>query len=99
MKTFGVSALYNVLLGARNSVYLKAGGGTTKYGSNCPGTAVPGAPICGSSGALLGGAGFRVGITPTVMIRGRGRLQPQQEPRSDRTDPASPCPTSAATWA
>ena len=72
MKTFGVSALYNVLLGARNSVYLKVGGGTTKYGSNCPGIAVAGAPICGSSGALLGGAGVRIGLTPTVLIRAEG---------------------------
>src|SRR6185503_17775811 len=37
VKTFDVSALYNVLFGARNSAYLKLGGGTTKYGSNCPG--------------------------------------------------------------
>jgi OOP family OmpA-OmpF porin len=72
VKTFGVSALYNILLGARNSIYLRAGGGTTKYGSDCPGVAVPGAPICGSSGAILGGAGVRIGLTPTVLIRAEG---------------------------
>ena len=72
VKTFDVSALYNVLLGARNSIYLRAGGGTTKYGSNCPSVASVGDPICGSSGALLGGAGVRIGITPTVMIRAEG---------------------------
>ena len=72
VKTFGVSALYNILLGAKNSAYLRVGGGTTKYGSNCPGVAVPGAPICGSSGAILGGAGVRIGLTPTVLIRAEG---------------------------
>jgi OmpA-OmpF porin, OOP family len=72
VKTFGVSALYNILLGARNSAYLRVGGGTTKYGSNCPGTAVAGAPPCGSSGAFLGGAGVRIGLTPTVLIRAEG---------------------------
>jgi len=73
VKTFGASALYNILIGSKSSFYLKAGGGTTKYGSNCAGTVTPaGEPICGSSGALLGGAGFRIGITPTVMVRAEG---------------------------
>ncbi len=72
VKTFGVSALYNFLIGRSNSFYLKAGVGSTKYGSSCPGTATAGDPICGSSGAFLGAAGFRVGVTPTVMIRAEG---------------------------
>jgi outer membrane protein OmpA-like peptidoglycan-associated protein len=72
VKTFGVSALYNILLGGSNSIYLRAGGGTTKYGSNCPTIASAGDPPCGSSGAFLGGAGVRIGITPTVMIRAEG---------------------------
>src|SRR5689334_20925880 len=74
VKTFAGSALYNVLIGASNSMYLKAGIGSTKYGSDCPGTAVAGAPICGKSSGLVGGLGFRVGVTPTVMIRGEGLL-------------------------
>ena len=74
VKTFAGSALYNVLIGASNSLYLKAGVGSTKYGSSCPGTAVAGAPICGSSTGLVGGLGFRVGVTPTVMVRGEGLL-------------------------
>ena len=36
VKGFGVSALYNFLIGARSSFYLKAGGGSTSYGSDCP---------------------------------------------------------------
>jgi outer membrane protein OmpA-like peptidoglycan-associated protein len=74
VKTFAGSALYNLLIGASNSVYLKAGVGSTKYGSACPGTAVPGAPICGSSTGLVGGLGLRVGITPTVMARAEGLM-------------------------
>jgi outer membrane protein OmpA-like peptidoglycan-associated protein/opacity protein-like surface antigen len=72
VKTFGVSALYNILLGNTSSFYLKAGAGSTKYGSSCPATATPGDPICGSSGAFLGGAGVRIGVTPTLMVRAEG---------------------------
>lgn len=72
VKTFGASALYNILIGSNNSFYLKAGAGSTKYGGSCPAVASADAPICGSSGALLAGAGFRVGITPTVMVRVEG---------------------------
>jgi outer membrane protein OmpA-like peptidoglycan-associated protein len=72
VKTFGASALYNILIGSKSSFYLKAGAGTTKYGSSCPAIASPGDPICGSSGALLGGAGFRIGISPTVLVRAEG---------------------------
>jgi len=72
VKTFGLSALYNFLVGSNNSFYLKAGAGSTKYGSSCPAVASATDPICGSSGALLAGAGFRVGVTPTVMVRLEG---------------------------
>nr|MBA3496320.1 OmpA family protein [Gemmatimonadales bacterium] len=87
VKTFGASALYNFLLGARNSVYLKAGAGSTRYGSSCPSTASAGDPICGSSNALLAGAGFRVGVAPTVMLRAEGlynrnKSQPRAPARS-----------------
>lgn len=74
VKNIGVSALYNFLVGSSSSVFLRAGVGSTKYGSSCPGTASPGDPPCGSSTALMGGAGFRVGITPTVMVRADGLL-------------------------
>jgi outer membrane protein OmpA-like peptidoglycan-associated protein len=72
VKTFAGSALYNILVGRSSSFYLKAGAGTTKYGSSCPTAAVPGAPICGSSGALLAGLGFRAAVSPTLMIRSEG---------------------------
>ena len=72
VKSFGASALYNVLIGANNSFYLKVGGGKTKYGGDCPSVASPDNPICGSSGTFMGGAGFRIGITPTIMARAEG---------------------------
>jgi outer membrane protein OmpA-like peptidoglycan-associated protein len=72
VKTFAGSALYNILVGRASSFYLKAGLGTTKYGGSCPSTASPGAPICGSSGALVAGLGFRAAVAPTVMIRTEG---------------------------
>lgn len=66
-RTFSASLLYNILIGTRNSFYLKAGAGSTKYGSDCPaGTRT----ICGSGSSLIGGAGLRVGIIPTLMARG-----------------------------
>ena len=67
VRNFSVSALYNILVGTKNSFYLKLGGGTTKYGSNCPSGST--STLCASSGLLLGGVGFRVGLTPTLMTR------------------------------
>ena len=72
VKSFAGSVLYNIPVGARNSFYLKAGVGNTKYGSDCPAVASPGDPICGSTGTLQGGAGLRVGLSPTIFIRGEG---------------------------
>ena len=72
VKMFAASALYNILIGSSNSFYLKAGAGSTKYGGSCPTVASATDVICGNSGALLAGAGFRVGVTPTVMLRLEG---------------------------
>jgi OOP family OmpA-OmpF porin len=70
VKTFAASALYNFLVGSASSVYLRVGGGKTKYGGDCPGTSSR--TICGSSGALLLGAGVRAAINPLLMVRGEG---------------------------
>src|SRR5690242_11855 len=72
VKSFDGSLLYNIPIGLKNSFYLKAGVGNTRYGSDCPAVASPGDPICGSSGTLQGGAGLRVGLTPTIFVRGEG---------------------------
>ncbi len=75
VKTFSVSALYNILVGSTSSFYLKAGLGSTKYGGDCPQGSGGGTdPPCGSSGTLLGGAGFRVGLSPVLMIRSEALL-------------------------
>jgi outer membrane protein OmpA-like peptidoglycan-associated protein len=70
VKTFAASALYNFLVGSASSVYLRLGGGSTKYGGDCPTVATQ--IICGSSGALLGGVGVRAAINPLLMVRGEG---------------------------
>jgi outer membrane protein OmpA-like peptidoglycan-associated protein len=72
VKSFDGSLLYNIPIGLKNSFYLKAGVGNTKYGSDCPAVASPGDPICGSTSTLQGGAGLRVGLTPTIFARGEG---------------------------
>src|SRR5712691_3966567 len=72
VKSFTGSLLYNVLLGSSSSVYLKLGGGTTRYGKDCPQAHPVLAPACGSSGALAGGLGFRAALTPVLLIRAEG---------------------------
>ncbi|HEY7482220.1 MAG TPA: OmpA family protein [Gemmatimonadales bacterium] len=72
-RTITGAVLYNIPLGQNAWAHLKAGGGTTKYGPACP-PDTAGAPlppfICGSSSALLAGAGLRIGVAPTALIRG-----------------------------
>jgi OOP family OmpA-OmpF porin len=87
VRNLGISALYNFLIGSSSSAFLKGGVGSTEY--SCPSNSTATRDLaCGSSTSLLAGAGFRVGITPTVMIRtdgmllrnrsaGRGTIQPR----------------------
>jgi outer membrane protein OmpA-like peptidoglycan-associated protein len=93
VKTFAASALYNIPIGLRNSVYLKAGGGTTKYGSTCRDVVEVGDPICGRSGTLQGGAGVRIGVTPTVMIRAEGLLNRNKSKGNPALTPPLPAHT------
>ena len=74
VKSFSLSALYNILVGSSSSLYLKVGGGSTKYGGDCPPVSTALDPPCGSSGALVLGVGARAAVSPTVMIRGEGAL-------------------------
>ncbi|HEU4648562.1 MAG TPA: OmpA family protein [Gemmatimonadales bacterium] len=90
--TFGGSLLYNIPVGLRNFAYLKAGLGTTSYGS-CPTTSTPNAPICGSATAITGGAGFRAAIAPTVMIRLEGMVN-----RNKSTDKVTDVTTTFANF-
>lgn len=84
VKSFAVSGLYNLLLGRTSSAYLKAGVGSTSYGS-CPSVSPADPVICGSSTALLGALGFRVGISPVMMIRAEGAVN-RNTSRSDTGD-------------
>jgi outer membrane protein OmpA-like peptidoglycan-associated protein len=68
VRTFSASALYNLLLGSESWAYGKLGVGTTRYGKDpCVGPT-----ICGTVNPLIAGLGFRVGLTPMVMLRGEG---------------------------
>jgi outer membrane protein OmpA-like peptidoglycan-associated protein len=68
VRTFSGSALYNVLLGSRTWAYGKLGVGTTRYGKDpCVGPT-----ICGTVNPLIAGLGFRLGLSPLVMVRGEG---------------------------
>jgi outer membrane protein OmpA-like peptidoglycan-associated protein len=74
VKSLSASTLYNVILGANNSVYVKAGIGSTTYGGSCPAVAIPGSGPCGTAATIIAGLGFRIGIVPTLMLRGEGVL-------------------------
>jgi OmpA-OmpF porin, OOP family len=70
VRNLGVYGLYNIPVGGSSFGFLKAGAGSTNY--DCPANATRLA--CGSSTALVGGAGFRIAITPLVMVRADGLL-------------------------
>ena len=72
-RTISGSVLYNILLSQNAWAHLRLGGGSTKYTppEPCPGADDPPAPTpCGNAGALLVGAGLRVGITSNALVRG-----------------------------
>jgi outer membrane protein OmpA-like peptidoglycan-associated protein len=75
VRTLDLALLYNIPVGNTNWFYLKAGGGTTRYNSSledCPATSSP--VICGTPNALLGGLGFRAGLSPTLLARGEALI-------------------------
>jgi outer membrane protein OmpA-like peptidoglycan-associated protein len=79
------SVLYNILLGKNTWAHLRVGGGSTTYDVDC--VPPPGAQtyICGSSGALLGGAGLRIGFTPDLLARGDLTLTRNSSESADRS--------------
>jgi outer membrane protein OmpA-like peptidoglycan-associated protein len=70
-QVYGGSVLGNLPVGSSISIFVRAGYGVTNFDSDiCLGTpprSIFGA--CGSSGALLGGVGARIAISPTIMLR------------------------------
>jgi outer membrane protein OmpA-like peptidoglycan-associated protein len=73
------SLLYNLLLTPNSWGYAKFGIGGTKYAGECTGPR-----ICGTTTMLLAGLGFRVAISPVVMLRAEGVIQPNSGSAVDR---------------
>ena len=82
-RTFAASVLYNIPVGGDSWAHLRLGGGSSRFGDPpCPTEAST--IICGSSGAFMGGAGLRVGLTPLLFVRGDATLIRNKAQRSDR---------------
>jgi outer membrane protein OmpA-like peptidoglycan-associated protein len=80
VKTGSASLLYNLPLGSRSWWYAKAGYGGTRYGgsgSDCDQPKYVG-KICGNTSTFVGGLGARVGLTPTLLLRGEGVIYPNR---------------------
>jgi outer membrane protein OmpA-like peptidoglycan-associated protein len=85
MRTVIASVLYNIPVGDNNWVHLKAGGGSTRFDNPCPRPTDPSPRvICGSSPALVAGAGLRVGVTPLLLVRGDASVIRNKSESSDR---------------
>ena len=69
VKSIAGWALINVPIGKSSSAFLKGGYAAVSYGNGCPSVSVPGSGPCGSAGAVQGGGGLRIALTPTVMMR------------------------------
>ncbi len=78
VKSLGGWALLNVPFGKSASGFLKGGYASVTYGSGCPSVSVPGAGPCGTAGAIQGGAGVRIALTPTLMMRYEGMVNQSQ---------------------
>ena len=89
VRTITGALLYNIPIGRTNWLYLKAGGGGIKYSihdAECPvNRPVPISQqfICGTSGVLTLGTGFRIGITPILLARGEAVLNRYQAKEAD----------------
>jgi len=68
------SLLYNFRVGLNSTLFIRVGYGFASYGGSCPAASVPGAPVCGTTGALVGGAGMRLPIAQTVLLRLEGMV-------------------------
>ncbi len=71
---FTGSLLANIPVGNTSSFFLRAGYGTSKYDSDRCSAGISFVDIgpCGSTPVLIGGLGFRAGISQTLMLRMEG---------------------------
>lgn len=73
-RSIGGSALYNIGIGRSSTVFLRAGYTSMSYDSDLC-TGIPPRSLfgaCGSSGAVTGGVGARLGLGETIMLRADG---------------------------
>jgi hypothetical protein len=68
VSSIGGWGLLNLPLGTGTHLFLKAGYGHISYGS-CPAVSIPGSGPCGGADVLQGGAGMRIALSPTFMMR------------------------------
>jgi hypothetical protein len=66
--TLGGWALLNFGINPGTFLFLKGGYGHSSYGT-CPSVSVPGSGPCGAADMLQGGAGIRIALTPTLLMR------------------------------
>jgi outer membrane protein OmpA-like peptidoglycan-associated protein/opacity protein-like surface antigen len=81
VKAIYASALYNVLLGSRTWAYAKAGVGGTRYGGSgpiCSQEQKFQGKICGTTTSFVGGLGVRIGLSPVLMLRAEGVINPNR---------------------
>ncbi len=73
VSTIGGWAVANFPIGATGSthLFLKGGYGHISYGT-CPTVSIPGSGPCGGADVVQGGAGMRIALTPTVLLRYEG---------------------------
>ncbi len=71
--TIGGWALLNAGLSPGTSLFLKGGYGHSNYGT-CPTVSVPGSGPCGAADMLQAGAGIRIALSPTILMRYEGSI-------------------------
>jgi outer membrane protein OmpA-like peptidoglycan-associated protein len=79
------SVLYNLPVGTRTWVHAKAGIGGTRYGETSQEKCLQDDKyqgfLCGVTTTIVGGAGVRVGLSPTLMLRAEGAVLPNRGKR------------------
>jgi outer membrane protein OmpA-like peptidoglycan-associated protein len=78
VKSLGGWLLANAAIGKSSSAFVKAGYASVGYGDSCPDVSTPGSGPCGSAGAIQGGIGFRLALTPTIMMRYEATINQSQ---------------------
>ena len=83
VKALSLSALYNLPLGEKSWVYAKLGVGKTRYGKDPCSTPT----ICGTAKPVITGIGFRLALSPLVMLRAEGMVNFNKTTRNIGTPP------------